>query len=113
VLIGATRTGTNASTSFNWKGLIDEVIIYNYALSPNQVQSHYLSAIPATPPPVRFIPAVTVSWPTFPAGYRLQGATNLTSTWLTHTSNVLTQVNQLRFTAPLSNSHQFFRLTKP
>lgn len=47
-----------------------------------------------------------------PSRYRLQGATNLTGAWLTHTSNVLTQMNRLRLTAPLSNSRQFF-LIKP
>src|SRR5690606_25522063 len=46
VLIGATREGV-----FGFNGLIDEVAIYDYPLSPAQVQSHYTIGAPPPPPP--------------------------------------------------------------
>jgi hypothetical protein len=39
-LIGATRTGTGAS-AYNWNGLIDDVRIYNYARTPEQILQDY------------------------------------------------------------------------
>ncbi len=39
LLIGATRTGIDPS-SYNWTGLIDEVAIYDHALTPAEIQAH-------------------------------------------------------------------------
>ncbi|RIK78315.1 MAG: hypothetical protein DCC68_15600 [Planctomycetota bacterium] len=50
ILIGGTRSGT--VSSFNFNGSIDEVAIYNYALSPAQVSAHYNAGSPPPPPPV-------------------------------------------------------------
>jgi hypothetical protein len=40
LFIGATRD----ATQFTWKGLIDEVAFYDYALSPEQISGHVLAA---------------------------------------------------------------------
>lgn len=50
VLVGGTRSGS--VSSFNFNGLIDEVAIYNYALSPAQVLTHFNAGSPPPPPPV-------------------------------------------------------------
>lgn len=50
IMIGATRDG--AGSGFNFNGLIDEVAIYNYALSPAQIAAHYNAGSPPPPPPV-------------------------------------------------------------
>ena len=43
VLIGATRDG--AASGFNWTGLIDEVAIYDFVLTPAQIQAHIDTAV--------------------------------------------------------------------
>lgn len=48
ILIGGTRSGT--VSSFNFNGLIDEVAVYNYALSPAQVSAHFNAGSPPPPP---------------------------------------------------------------
>jgi hypothetical protein len=48
ILIGGTRSGD--VSSFNFNGLIDEVAVYNYALSPAQVSTHFNAGSP--PPPL-------------------------------------------------------------
>ena len=47
VLIGATRNGSD--NSWNFKGFIDEVAVYDYALSPGQILSHYQAGITSAP----------------------------------------------------------------
>lgn len=49
ILIGGTRSGSDAS--FNFNGLIDEVAVYNYALSPAQISAHFSAGSPPPPPP--------------------------------------------------------------
>lgn len=44
VLIGATRDGAGIF-SYNWTGLIDEVAIYDHALTPAQIQAHMQAAM--------------------------------------------------------------------
>ena len=70
VLIGATRSGTTAS--FNFQGFIDEVAIYDTALSAAQVRGHY-RASQSGPPSLTIQNAVIVSWPSFPAGFSGRG----------------------------------------
>lgn len=74
VLIGATRDGVNAS--FQWKGLIDEVALYNYALSPLQVAAHYQ----ATTQPwitLSMLQPGLVSWPADDPAFLLQSTDTL------------------------------------
>jgi hypothetical protein len=60
VSIGVERDGPLGGSFF--RGLIDEVAIYNYALSPSQVLSNYNSVtLPTNPPPVT-IPALISLW---------------------------------------------------
>ena len=44
LLLGATRTGM-VPNSFNWTGLLDEIAIYDYALTPAQIQAYIDSAL--------------------------------------------------------------------
>jgi hypothetical protein len=45
VLIGASRNGS--VSSFNFRGFIDEVAIYDSALSPARIRAHYRTGVPA------------------------------------------------------------------
>ena len=74
VLIGATRDGVNAS--FQWQGLIDEVALYNYALSSLQVAAHYQTA---TQPRIllSMLQPGLVSWPAGDRVFLLQSTDSL------------------------------------
>jgi hypothetical protein len=45
ISIGSRESGFNSNFDLNFQGLIDEVAIYNYALTPAQVQNHYLNGL--------------------------------------------------------------------
>jgi hypothetical protein len=68
VLIGGTRDGFNSS--FNWKGLIDEVAIYNRALPEHRILAHYQAGLPEAR--LTIDAARVLSWPAFPPHYVLQ-----------------------------------------
>ncbi|HXJ72573.1 MAG TPA: LamG-like jellyroll fold domain-containing protein, partial [Candidatus Dormibacteraeota bacterium] len=72
VLIGGTRSGTVAS--FNFRGLIDEVALYDTALSAAQIRGHFRAAVPSGPPVLTIQKAVLLTWPAFPPNYVLQTA---------------------------------------
>ncbi len=46
LLIGANHTGSPASSAIHFNGQIDEVAIYNTALSADRVRAHFLAAVP-------------------------------------------------------------------
>jgi hypothetical protein len=110
VMIGATRSGT--VSSFNFKGLIDEVAIYDYALSAAQVRAHF-KAIQTAPPSLTIQPAVIISWPSFPPGYVLQSANNIAGPYLNYTNTVYPEGNLLKAAVPLNGPYRFFQLFKP
>ncbi|HOK76859.1 MAG TPA: CotH kinase family protein, partial [Verrucomicrobiota bacterium] len=74
VLVGATRDGSSAS--FQWKGLIDEVALYNYVLSPLQVSAHYQAATQPRVVLSMFKPGL-LSWPRNSASLILQSTESL------------------------------------
>jgi hypothetical protein len=55
--IGARRGGVSPDYDLDWNGLVDEVAIYNYALSAPQVAAHYAAAYgPSLPPTITVEP---------------------------------------------------------
>jgi hypothetical protein len=110
IMIGATRSGT--VSSFNFKGLIDEVAIYDYALSAAQVRAHF-KAIQTAPPSLAIQPAVIISWPSFPPGYVLQSANAISGPYLNYTNTIYPEGNLLKAAVPLNGPYRFFQLIKP
>ncbi len=107
VLIGATRSG-----NFNWKGLIDEVAIYDTALTPAQIRSHLRGSKPA-PPSLTIQKAVIVSWPSFPPGYVLQCSGNVAGPYTNYTGSIYPQGSTLIAPVPIGPTQKFFQLFKP
>ncbi len=112
VLIGATRDGSNSS--FQWKGLIDEVAIYGRALSADRVLAHYQAALPASRLTINS--AGELIWPTLPAGSALQEAETLATPmqWRPVDVSERTEENgffKLRVLPTLGS--RFYRLARP
>jgi hypothetical protein len=110
-LIGATRDGTN--NSFNFKGFIADVAIYNYGLSAGQIRSHYNTVVESTPPALTIQRAVMLSWPTFPPGYVLQGSTSVSGPYVTVTNTPVVEGGLFTVALPISQGDSFFRVVKP
>jgi Concanavalin A-like lectin/glucanases superfamily/Immunoglobulin domain len=114
VLIGASRDGS--VNSFNFKGLVDEVAIYDTALSAAQIRAHYRAAqSPSQSLTVQrtLAGAVLVSWPSFSPGYVLQSSTNVTGPYENYTGSIVVQGNNLTAEVPPDSSQKFFRLFHP
>jgi hypothetical protein len=81
VLIGNTRNG---NTGNGWYGSIAKVAVYNYGLTPQQIQTHYTNGVPNVAPALAQQPAVLVQWPSLPGTFRLQVTSSLSSpNWTT------------------------------
>ena len=112
VLIGATRDGSNSS--FQWKGLIDEVAIYSRALSADRVLAHYQAALPASR--LTISGAGEISWPTVPVGYVLQVTDSLAAPVQWQPADVTERKEENGFfklnVSPLEGT-RFYRLARP
>lgn len=121
VSIGA-RTASKSATSFNsqFVGTLDEVALYNYALSPGQVAVDYhaggLSSVNLQPTNIVFSVTgnqLTLSWPADHTGWTLQAQTNslsvgLSSNWV----NVGGSASSDHIAVPINpaNGSVFYRL---
>jgi hypothetical protein len=107
------------SGACNWNGLLDDVAMFNVALSQAQIQTVMAGDFNGfvSRPPLSISLAsgnVLVSWPVTAATFKLQSTTNLNSTpW----SNVGTQAtsngSSMTVTLPSSTSPSYFRLVGP
>jgi len=109
-LIGASRNGTN--NSFNFHGLIAQVAIYDRVLTPPEIRSHFQMATRTAPPALSIEPAVIVSWPTFPVGYSLQYATNVSGPYSDYTGHVYQEDDNFLAPLPVRGKSTYFRLYK-
>jgi hypothetical protein len=112
VLIGATRDGSNSS--FQWKGLIDEVAIYDRALPHDRVLAHYLSAVQA--PALAINAAGELTWPASPATLVLETTDSLAPPvqWEPASLAGRTEQNGLfKLTVPFAEATRFYRLVRP
>lgn len=112
IMIGATRDGL-APSGFNFKGFIDEVAIYDHALSAAQIRNHYRTSISTAPPTLGIESAVILSWPAFPPGYVLQRATAATGPYVTVTDTPVAEGGQFKLALPTDPAERYFRLVKP
>jgi hypothetical protein len=113
VMIGATRNGTESS--FNWKGRIDAVAIYDAPLSAAQIRAHLRAAQTGRPSLGIELTAegALVSWPSFSPGYVLQSAPEVTGLYETYTGPIAVEGNAFTANVPLEAGRRFFRLFKP
>jgi hypothetical protein len=112
VMIGATRSGT--VSSLNFKGLIDEVALYDYGLSAAQVRGHFRAAQPPAPPTLSIESSVRITWPSFPPGYQLMAAPKLEGPEqaVTHAPTSMPG-GLLQVVLPTDPAQRYFRLEKP
>ena len=102
-----------------WNGVIDEVSIYNRALSMSEIQAIYNAGSAGKCMPLLTIfPSgtnVILKWPTNFTGLTLQSTTNLVSPviWTTNSpAPVVVNTNKV-VTNTISGPQQFFRLSNP
>ena len=96
---GPTTFGVRSDGVFGqWDGGIDEVAFYNYALSPQQIQNHFLNNVRLTISKIGN--NVTLTWPVG----TLQAAPAVTGTY----TNVTGAASP--YTIPASGSVRYFRL---
>jgi hypothetical protein len=105
--IGGSQPGT---TQEAWTGAIDEVAFYGAALSPQEINNHYLAMVgPATPPSIRFSLAgknLLLSWPAATTGFMLESTGSLSPpSW-----NPVSGVVSNSVTVAITDGSQFFRL---
>jgi len=109
----------NAGVPRTWNGVIDEVSIYNRALSATEIQAIYQAGSAGKClVQLAIIPAGTnalLTWPTNFNGFTLQSTTNLaSSTSWTYVSSVpvVVATNNV-VTNTISGTQKFFRLSNP
>ena len=100
--IGSRQSGTGPF-NLNFVGTIDEVAVYNYALSAAQVTNHYFMGTNAFPVPLTLQTVGTQLKLTWPGG-TLQAASQINGTF----TNVPGAASPFTFSP--SNSMQFFRV---
>ncbi len=111
VSIGSRQSGTNVY-DLQFVGYMEEVALYNYPLSSNQIQAHY-SVVTNLPPPVITAALawqgsnLLLSWSGSAATYQVQETTNLATPNWQNLAGPLTATNVLF--AP-SNDAAFYRI---
>jgi hypothetical protein len=112
-MIGATRDGVGA-IAFNLKGLIDEVAIYDRALSPAEIRGHYRAAIPAETPTVQSEGAMVISWPTSPPGFILHAAPNVEGPYDPVLAIPILEDDMFKLALPVEGIEQgYYQLIRP
>ncbi len=103
----------------NWNGLLDDVAVFNIALSQSQIQTvmagDFSAFIPKPPLTVSGGSGnITFSWPAAQATFQLQSASNLDSpSWVNVSASPVQNGNVLTVTLPVGAGTQFFRLIGP
>jgi hypothetical protein len=109
VMIGATRSGV-----FGWRGWLDEVAIYDQALTGAQIRQHFKSGLPQEEPMLVVERAIQLSWPTVYLGYGLQVTDSLESPqWENVTAAAVVEGDSYKVTVVTAGQAKFYRLHKP
>ena len=113
VLIGGTRDGSGSS--FNWRGEIDEVAIYNRALSADRLFAHYQAGLPLPVLTIGIGTPGTIVWPAYPSDVVLQVTESLREpvAWQADGSARQEEAGFYRITVPFTGTNRFYRLFKP
>lgn len=103
----------------NWNGMLDDIAVFNVALSQNQIQTvmsgDFSQFIAGPPLSIAFSSTNAVlSWPVVAANLQLQSSTNLAETnWTAVGAPAVTNGSVISVTTPLGSASQFFRLSGP
>jgi hypothetical protein len=103
----------------NWNGLLDDLAVFNIALSQAQIQTVMGGDFSAFVPPLVLSisggPGNTIlSWPANQPTFQLQSRTNLTQgVWSNVATQPLRSGDRLEVTVPSTPATQFFRLIGP
>lgn len=98
-------------------GKIDRMSLSRGIVSPNDLDWRPVPGVTPAPPSLSNPrPAIEISWPTLPAGYKLQSTTNVadTNSW-TDVANSPSAVGSgtYYYYGPVSSPQRFYRLFKP
>jgi hypothetical protein len=115
---GAILIGTELAqpASRNWNGMLDDVAVFNVALSQAQIQTVMAGDFSAfiLQPRLSISSSsgnIILSWPAAQAAYQLQSADNLTpAVWNNVSSNQVQNGSSVMVTLPIGAGPQFFRL---
>jgi hypothetical protein len=118
---GAIHIGTEVGqpADRNWNGYLDDVAIFNVALTPSQihqVMSGDFSGFIAGPPLSITLGSTNalVSWTAVAVPLQLQVSTNLAQgKWTVVSAQAVTNGSVVTVTTPLTSASQFFRLSRP
>jgi hypothetical protein len=116
ILIGSELAQTADRT---WNGKLDDVAVFNIALSQSQIQTvmagDFSAFVPKPPLSIsRSLGNINFSWPATQATFQLQStASLLPASWANVTNSPVQSGNSLTVTLPVGTGTQFFRLTGP
>jgi hypothetical protein len=108
-----------APANRTWNGMLDDVAVFNIALSQSQVETVMAGNFSAfIPRPQLSISSsstnIVLSWPAVQFTYQLQFNTNLApASWTTVTNAPVQNGSRLTVTMPVGSGKQFFRLISP
>jgi len=112
----------NDSATYYFRGVMDEVSLYNRALSPTEIQA-IVNASGSGKCQAAFAPAMqirpagggvfTVGWPAEAAGFQLYSTTVLGTSWQLWPSSPTLVSGQLVVPVSTTNAARYFRLARP
>ncbi len=103
----------------NWNGLLDDVALFNIALSQSQIQAVMDGDFSAFVPPAQLSISsgsgnVLLSWPATQATFQLQSTASLTpASWAAVSTQPVQNGGTLTVTLPVGAGTQYFRLIGP
>ena len=98
-----------------YAGLMDRVRITSAALNPDQLDYLAIPGVNPSAPTLNLATMLEVSWPTVPAGYKLQSTTNVDdpASWSFVTNAPYASGGKYLLYVPSTVSKVFYRLIKP
>lgn len=112
--INFTIGGDPGGVTNPYLGLVDRIRISDAALSPDQLDYLAIPGVNPNAPTLSIATVLEISWPTVPAGYRLQSTTNVNdaSSWTAVTNAPLTTAGKYVIYVPTAGQRSFYRLVK-
>jgi hypothetical protein len=116
ILIGSELAATADRT---WNGLLDDVAVFNIALSQSQIQTvmagDFRAFVPQPPLSISSSSGnIALSWPVVQATFQLQSTTNLAAaSWANVSTPPVQNGVTLTVTLPVGTGTQYFRLFGP
>lgn len=108
-------SGLNLSGNLPYVGKLDRIRYTKGLLQPNQLDYWPIRGVEPAPPELQIRTAVQLSWPTIPAGYKLQQTTSLEEPiqWTDVVTTPIPMDLQWHVFLPTSTQRVYYRLIKP